>query len=354
MIVANVGANQRQLVRTCPFTVPSRGFRVLWEISLNCNLRCKHCFVYDDHVKHTGNKTLSLDECKAIVDKMRAAGVTEVWLSGGEPLMHKNILDVIEYLNVNDIRPSLSTNGVLLTESKVASLDRHGVRYIHVSIDGVDADIHDEVRGVRGSFDRLMANLDILKRYPRIQVGVTFVLNRLNASRIVDFLELSLQRGIGRVSFYPIVPMANETIDETLLLSKESLIEIQNQLAVYQERYADRTLIELIRMESDASLRPLQPCHGEKFLSLNSKGELGPCPWYNQTPAGFTVGNVLDNDMLPLISDVAARFQEAMRERRKSLPKCGSCEVNMTCGGGCPAASPGYDPLCNNGDLSLV
>ena len=85
---------------------------------------------------------------------------------GGEPLLRKDIVDICQKISEYNIKPSISTNGILLNKKLIEQLHNAGVDYIHLSIDGGTAKTHEALRGVKGSFELLMNAMDMLKASP--------------------------------------------------------------------------------------------------------------------------------------------------------------------------------------------
>ena len=127
-----------------------------------CNLRCKMCGQWGEQgTMHNASadfirSELELDELRALVDDV--AGFKPMfYLWGGEPLLYADLIPFLAYLQSRGLTAAINTNGVLLAE-KAEGLVRHGVANLLISVDG-PAEIHDRVRGVPGTFDRVMGGV---------------------------------------------------------------------------------------------------------------------------------------------------------------------------------------------------
>ena len=120
---------------------------VVWSLSYQCNLRCKHC--YQNASQRTSDE-LGLEEQLSVVDQMARAGVSLVVLSGGEPLANPNLSALIERIKQRDMAVSIDSNGVLLDRETVQYLKQLGVDSIEVSLDSVNAESHDRFRDSTG------------------------------------------------------------------------------------------------------------------------------------------------------------------------------------------------------------
>ena len=116
-------------------------FMVNCAITGNCNLRCKHCYGSYGIIQRG---ELSLEQVKSCIDELKRMGTGRITLEGGEPLVHKNILDIIDYIHQKKIEMSLCTNGVLL--EKYISHIKDKVDLIVLSLDGNEKR-HNALRG---------------------------------------------------------------------------------------------------------------------------------------------------------------------------------------------------------------
>ena len=141
---------KRGVVRRCP-----KGFQgtqpdidgVLFSITGRCNMRCRHCYMGAPE----GQGELSLDNMQRILDALCASGATQISLTGGEPLMRTDLMELIDSILARGMAiPDIFTNATLIDDAFVAELAARGLDPIfHVSFDGVDR--HDVMRGVPGA-----------------------------------------------------------------------------------------------------------------------------------------------------------------------------------------------------------
>ncbi len=128
---------------------------VCFYLTNRCNLRCKYCFVMDEKIdKKILSAEFTRDEAFHFVDEFYSLGTRMMFLLGGEPLMHKHIGDIVEYIVRKGIVLHVVTNGTLLGEKYEAVKKAHDVC---VSLDGV-GEMNDCLRG-EGVYERAMAGL---------------------------------------------------------------------------------------------------------------------------------------------------------------------------------------------------
>src|SRR5215468_5898745 len=100
-----------------------------------CNLACTYCNEFDDF-----SNPVPLDEMYRRIDKLGALGTSVVTISGGEPLMHPELDDIIRRIRANNIVAGLITNGYLLVAERIQRLNRAGLEWLQISIDNVNPD----------------------------------------------------------------------------------------------------------------------------------------------------------------------------------------------------------------------
>src|SRR3954454_3763736 len=184
---------RRMLHHIEPVEVPDRPIGAKLELTYHCNLRCGFC--YTDSPRRTLARTAEMSEedlglivVEAIDPAITDLGVIEVVLTGGEPLLRRELtLETVERLTAAGVMVTLNTNGWFLDAEVADRLARTGAR-VHVSLDGASAELHDASRGVPGSWRRAVDAIDLmLARGARVQV--VHVVTPRNESTFGEFLE---------------------------------------------------------------------------------------------------------------------------------------------------------------------
>lgn len=187
---------------------------VVWNATRRCNLKCIHCYSYSEDVQYEGE--LTTDEAKRFIDSLAEFGVPVLLFSGGEPLLRKDLFELISHTKKSGIRAVISTNGTLIDEKKAELLAEAGLSYVGISIDGLK-NIHDKFRGVNGSFESSIAGIRACKKVG-VKVGLRFTINKANVEDIPGIFKLLEEEGIPRICFYHLVytGRASELINEDL------------------------------------------------------------------------------------------------------------------------------------------
>jgi MoaA/NifB/PqqE/SkfB family radical SAM enzyme len=185
-------------------TIPDRPLEVIWDITYACPLRCSHCY---SESGRRASRQLRGPDLLAAADAIAAMRPLGVSLAGGEPLLVDGVLEVGGRLAAAGVPVALFTSGWTLRPDTVDAVAGTFFR-VSVSVDGGTAEVHDRVRGRRGSFDRAMAALELLDAAAgrraaageRLEFGVDWVVLRSNADQVEAFCA-SAPRRFPRLSF---------------------------------------------------------------------------------------------------------------------------------------------------------
>jgi len=139
-------------------------------VSYRCNLRCKMCFYYNEVekdktcklIEQRSTEELTLPQIKDLIDQCSLMKVKVFTIHGGEPLLYPHIFEISKYAKSNGMIVNFVTNGTLINETIANKIVDAGINHITFSLDG-PRPIHDEVRSVPGTFDRIIAGIKILK-----------------------------------------------------------------------------------------------------------------------------------------------------------------------------------------------
>ena len=159
-------------------------------ITSRCNSDCKYCGFRSSL---SGNKVdMDADILKRVIREMAVIGVKILTLTGGEPLLRKDLPDLCECAKDAGITVHITTNGLLLTSDIAAKLSECGVSNLVVSLDSLDDSVYSRHRGV--SNEKVVRALSILDEFTRMKAGnhcaVTYVISRLNYRELPSFVSL--------------------------------------------------------------------------------------------------------------------------------------------------------------------
>jgi MoaA/NifB/PqqE/SkfB family radical SAM enzyme len=156
--------------------------KAVWEVVNTCNARCCTC---DRWKEKTDPTILSTDEGKSLIRQLADIGVLNLAFTGGEPLLRKDVYQLIAFASSQHLSTSLYTNGLLLSVRRAKELIDAGLDLIYLSIDGSTPELNDSLRGIPGYFDLTMKALESLKSlrsngHPKIFLAVTITAKNMH------------------------------------------------------------------------------------------------------------------------------------------------------------------------------
>lgn len=147
------------------------------ELTERCNYTCQHCFINKPANDLTARQTeMSTAQVKSVIDQLADAGTLFLLITGGEPLIRSDFLEIFRYARQKGMIITLFTNGSLLTDEIAASLAEYGIRGIEISIYGVTPGTFEAVTRSSGSFERCMRGIDSALKYKLPLSLKTFVM----------------------------------------------------------------------------------------------------------------------------------------------------------------------------------
>lgn len=171
--------------------------RIKWDITSACNMRCLHCCVGKKYFLEKSGE-IPPEQKIAIIDKLVEGGVGQITLLGGEPLtMGKTLISIIEYAKSKDVRVSLASNGLLLSNQIMKKIAESGLDSISISLEGSSIATHEYIRGAN-TFQRLIDNIFEFTHYIHsrgipLHVNINTVLNRSNSSELNSIIDLCIE-----------------------------------------------------------------------------------------------------------------------------------------------------------------
>jgi SynChlorMet cassette radical SAM/SPASM protein ScmF len=318
---------------------------IYFYLTEGCNLRCRHCWIEPPH--QSGRRqypALDLELFRRILQQAKPLGLKSVKLTGGEPLMHPHIGEILNILWEEKIRFNVETNGVLCTPELARDLVRSGMFHISVSLDGADAETHEWVRGVRGCFDAAVAGIRNLVA-AGIRPQVIMTLMRRNIGQVEELVRLAESLGASSVKFNIVQPTARgvkmHEAGETV--SIRELVQIGEWV---EKELSARTGLALLYAHP-AAFRPLGRMYGRDGSGCSAcgiRGILGVLGdgSYALCGIGETVPEmVFGHASKESLADVW-KSNPVLLEIREGLPRslkgvCGDCVMKNICLGSCIA-----------------
>ena len=349
-------------------TALARPYVVSWNLTYRCNLSCEHCYldagprpvVTSEAFADRGE--LSTAECLKVIDDIAAfAPEALVILTGGEPLLRRDILEIVRHAHARELWVVVGTNGVTITENVARRLSEAGVRGLALSLDALEPARHDAFRGVRGAWHNTVEGAHALHR-----VGLPFIVqttvgrhNLGELAAIADFAQTALGARVWNLYFL-VQTGRGEFVSD---LTPGEYDEVLAELSRIQRAQAGRMVVNakcaphyIKRLYEEDPSSPHIKMYtagaggcpaGTHYLGIRPNGDVTPCPYLP-----VFGGNLRQTPLAEVWRDSEPFVR--IRERAALGGRCGACEFNALCGG-CRARAHGMtgdymaeDPLCTH------
>jgi radical SAM protein with 4Fe4S-binding SPASM domain len=329
-------------------------FIVGWELTLACNLRCRHC---GSSAALPRPNELTLEESLAICEQFPALLVQEVDFTGGEPLLRPDWWRIATRLGELGISTKILTNGLTLGLDTIAQMKDAGIAGVGVSIDGLET-THDHIRGRAGLFQRLVAGIERVLD-AGLPVSVITTVNALNVAELPALFALLRSLGVNAWQVQPIFPLGRGETSSELQLSEQAYMQLGAFVKEWSPRAA-QTSLEMLPGDSfgyftelDTREPPWRGCSaGLTACGITSDGRIKGCL---SMPDELAEGDLRQSDLW----DIWFHPDSFAYNRKVCLddlgPSCHSCDRAEECLGGCSAMSYGAtgrlhnDPYCFHG-----
>ena len=257
------------------------------ELTHRCNLKCKQCY----NQSGLGQPDISIEKWMDVAKQLVDIGVFECVISGGEPLLLKDDLyKIMDVLHDGGIRFVLVTNGMLMNEQVIDRISKYDYYWVQVSIDGSRPEIHDEIRGVKGSWKKAV-NAAKMVSQAGLPLVVSHVIQKDNMDHVDEMVETSYLLGArrmitGRFTYAGRAIENRESID----IDKSKLKQIFQLLKTRHDQYTGR--MEIVTSTDPVfylRYRILEPCN---VLLVRPNGDVKL-----DCVLPFKIGNVMDDSI---------------------------------------------------------
>jgi radical SAM enzyme (rSAM/lipoprotein system) len=300
-----------------------------WECTARCNLACLHCGS-DCRVDNT-LKDMPLNDflnvCKSVSEKYDPSNIMIV-ITGGEPLLRKDLEEMGNALVAMGFSWGMVTNGFLLTNERFRSLRRAGLSSITISLDGFEKE-HEWLRGIKGSFSRAVEAAQLVASESGMIYDVVTCVNQRNIHYLHDFKNFLQSMGVKYWRLFVIDPIGRARYHDELFLNKEQLHTLLGFIASEREKGemkvsfgCDGFLGEYERKVRDGFFFCRAGIH---VASILANGDIGACPNIHR---GFVQGNIYTDDFIEVWEKRFKIFRNRKREGQ-----CRTCEIWSWCRG---------------------
>lgn len=201
-------------------------------VTFKCQCKCVHCSA-DPFVTGEGRE-LTTGELKKVIDGALDLGASLVIFTGGEPLLRKDLFELIEYVDADKAQPMIFTNGQYLTEENAGRLAEAGLATLNISIDDLDPKEHDRLRGIKGLFKMAMEGAERARKKGILTGVSTYATSeRLRSGKVEGLIQLAQKEGFHEITIFDCIPSGKFLKEAGRMLSPEE----KKELTDLGERY---------------------------------------------------------------------------------------------------------------------
>jgi radical SAM protein with 4Fe4S-binding SPASM domain len=314
---------------------PMRHLEIEVRLDWRCNAKCKFCGVW----KYSRDGMLPPERWKEIFTELAGVGLQYTLFTGGEPMLYPHFLDIVEHVDALGVATAIITNGSMLDARRVERLAAlKKLREITVSLDSPDAEVHDEVRKMRGLFDRAITGMGrVREQAPQVALTVNTVVAADTADTVHEILTLPVLPN--KIRIFPVgldARWLDRLIDappdeswsswaseaKTQAISAETLARVRDALeAVRVEGERLGVTIEVDRMAHQGPFKGICVVPLVHFV-IQPNGSVLPC-CHVQNPVN-QIGRLGEQSVAEMFDSQEYRdFHQTLRPVR--FPACFSC-----------------------------
>jgi radical SAM protein with 4Fe4S-binding SPASM domain len=343
----------------------ARPIYAVWEITLQCDLACRHC---GSRAGHARTDELSTAECLDLVRQMAELGVMEVTLIGGEAYLRDDWTEIIREIRKFGMSATMTSGGRGITAEKARAAKEAGLESVSISIDGNEA-THDRLRGVKGSYQSAFQAMDLM-RAAGVKVSTNTQINRLTLPELPELLEALAAHGGHSWQLQLTVPMGRAADEPEVLFQPYDMLELFPLLGDLKKR-ADELRVRIWPGNNIGYFGPYESVlkgnmprghmascgAGRSTLGIEADGAIKGCP--SLPTEAWTGGNIRDNSL----KDIWERSAPLRYTRDRTVEDlwgyCRTCYYADECRAGCTWTSfvffgrAGNNPYCHHRALEM-
>ncbi len=255
--------------------IASRPYALLAELTYRCPLHCPYC---SNPTRARNDHQLTTDEWKRVIREAAALGVLQIGFSGGEPLVRRDLADLIRAARETNLYTNLITSGMGLDKDRVRALRDAGLDSIQLSFQSDSSDLADEIAGARAHQRKLDVAAKI--RAAGIPLSLNFVIHRRNIDRLPQMIDLAETLRAERIELANVQFYGWAFVNRPALLpTRQQVVRAREVATAAKARLAGR--IDIFYVLPDYYETRPKPClngWGQRYLTVNPIGDVLPCP----------------------------------------------------------------------------
>jgi radical SAM protein with 4Fe4S-binding SPASM domain len=302
---------------------------VSWNLTRKCNLKCPHCYI-NSTTQQLKNE-LTTEESKRLIDQICEVSRPLLILSGGEPLLRKDVYELVRYGAEKGLKMGLGSNGSLIDGVAAKKLKEAGIETVSISLDSHIPEQHDEFRGVAGSWEKAVRAIKAL-RENGVLVQVNTTVTQQNYDQIDDIMSLAEGLGVENFHLFFLVPTGRGAKIADISPAKyEGMIKtVFAKAAKHKLNVRPSCAPQFMRIAKDMSMDMRQWIRGciagLYYCRVYPNGDITPCPYLP-----IKLGNIREKSFKEIWSN--SEIFKSLRDFNALKGKCGVCDYRVLCGG---------------------
>lgn len=282
-----------------------------WEITDFCPLNCRHCYLSEKNAHHITDS--QIETVLNVIDKL---GIISVQITGGDPLSHPKVGEILNKLNQRNVSITLSTSGTYYPQNvfdylKILSKNGNALR---VSLDG-SRNTHNFNRNNPKAYDK---SIHFIKKALQLGIAVqasTTVINQ-DIEELSELVEVCKNLGVSYIEFGPLLISGNAK--ENALTTRYNALQVEEIALKLSEKYADSNF----SIQLPSHIKTNNCGAGHKIICITPQMDVTPCPMLD-----FKMGNLSKQSIEQIMKNSVA-FGDL---KSPNLEICNSCEYKNSC-----------------------
>lgn len=305
-----------------------------------CNLRCKFCF----NLEREDAPRIPLDDIQTILKAAYERHNRYVSITGGEPFLHKQIFEVLDFAHDLGYWISILSHGGLLDQARIERLKKYWRLRIRISLDGPDRESHDLLRGA-GTFDTTMSKISMLVD-SGVNVGIGVTVSENNVDSVENILRLCMEKKIAYVRCVPVARVKKGKAAHVTTALHEQLLETLIRFTIKYKDYIDLPQPEHEYVPASLETLTTRRCMaGKNFFGITPDKKIVPCPLIADHPDVPSVYFEDEKSFEKLGHQMDALFA-GIKDKLGGI--CGTCDFREVCYGGCLAEKISFERKLND------
>jgi len=316
--------------------------QVVWETTLRCNLKCLHC---GSSAGKARPNELTTKEALQLCNDLAELKTDGVCLMGGEPFLRKDWHIIAKQIKDLGMKLLFISNGYNISKEIISKLKELSPHSVSTSLDGAKAETHDYIRGVNGSFEKVMKYISLSKK-ENLPTTIITTVSKLNLKELPEIRDIILNK---QIAWQIQIATPEGRFTNKFALSKEEYYSVALFIASMKKKYSVKELPVIgahcfgyhsQHLPGLGLYQGWDGCQaGISILSIKSNGDVIGCL---STPEAYIEGNIRNKSIIEIWNDPNAFAYNRKFKVEKLGENCKDCKYGVTCKGGCLGMSYGF------------